>query len=110
MAVSVDSLRQTFPVYRKTEAETIQAKLVLARLSVNAAVWGAKHDAGVLYLTAHYLALDPAGQNAKLKPSDDMAQTVYGRTYTALLRQVTFGMRVAGLPGAGAFQDPSNGC
>lgn len=109
MAVSVESLRQTFPVYRKTEEATITAKLVLARLSVNAAVWGAKHDAGVLYLTAHYLALDPAGQNAKLKPSEDMAQTVYGSTYLTLLRQVTFGMRVAGLPGAGAFTGPNNG-
>jgi hypothetical protein len=90
-------VRQTFPHTRKTEEATLQAKLTLAKLSVNAAVWGTKADAGVLYLTAHYVALDPAGQNAKLKP-EDMAKTVFGQTYRQLLRQVTFGLRTAGLP------------
>jgi len=108
MAVSVQSVRQTFSVYRKTDTETIEAKLVLARLSVNPSVWGGKTDAGVLYLTAHYLALDPAGQNAKLKP-ENLAKTVYGQTFEQLKLQVTFGLRTAGLPPAGAFSRPNDG-
>ncbi len=97
MAVSVESFRQMFPVYRKTDQETIQAKLVVARLSVNPSIWGDKTDAGVLYLTAHYLALNPSGQNAKLEPPE-MGITPYGETFKRLQRQVTYGLRVAGLP------------
>ncbi|MDP6424351.1 MAG: DUF4054 domain-containing protein [Planctomycetota bacterium] len=108
MAVSVEQIRQTFPTFRKTDQETITAKLVLARLSVSAGVWGGKTDAGVLFLTAHYLMLDPQGQNAKLKP-ENLAKTVYGETYIQIRNQVTFGLRLAGLPPAGAFTDPANG-
>lgn len=98
--VTVESFRQAFDEFRTTDQQSIEAKLELAKLNVNAGVWGAKRDAGVLYLTAHYISLAPSGQNAKLKPAD-MALTTYGETYKAMLRSVTFGIRTAGQPPAG---------
>ena len=104
MAVTVEKFRQTFEEFRKTEGATIQAKLDVAKLQVEPSVWGDKTDAGVLYLTAHLVAMSPAGMNAKLKPSE--REALYKPTYTALKKQVTFGLRTAGVPPAGAFNEP----
>lgn len=105
MTVTVESFRDTFSEYRSTDDAEIQAKLTIAQARVGD-VWGVKADAGVLYLTAHLLALAPAGQNAKLKP-ENAAKTVYGTEYKTMLREVTFGLRTAGLPNA--TEDPFNG-
>lgn len=96
MAVTVQSFKNTFSEFRKTDDAEVQAKLNLARLSVAPSVWGDKADAGVLYLTAHLLALAPAGQNAKLKP-ENAGKTVYLQHFDRLKREVTFGFRTAGI-------------
>ena len=103
--VTVESFRQQFDEFRTTDQQSIESKLAIAKQNVNASVWGNKLDSGVLYLTAHYLSLAPSGQNAKLKPAE-MAITTYGQTYKTLLRTVTFGIRTAGLPPAGATHGP----
>ncbi len=108
MAVTVQRFKNTFSEFRKTDDAEVQAKLDLARLQVEPSVWGLKTDLGVLYLTAHMVALAPAGQNLKLKP-ENAAKTVYWQTFTAVKRQVTYGLRTAGLPPAGAFSEPNNG-
>ncbi len=108
MAVSVQSFRQAFEEFRKTDEATIAAKLKVARLQVNAGIWRDKEDAGVMYLTAHLLALSAAGQNMKLKPGDTGA-TVYSTQYETMKRQVTYGFRTAGAMPADALQDPVNG-
>ncbi len=102
MAVSVESFKQTFSEFRSTENEEIEAKLRIARLQVASGIWGDKTDAGVLYLTAHLVALAPAGQNAKLKPVN-AAQTVYKITFDQMKRQVTTGYRTAGLVPSGVI-------
>ncbi len=106
MAVTLAKFRNTFSEFRKTDDNEIEAKLAIARLQVNAGVWGAKTDTGVLYLTAHLVALGPAGQNAKLKP-ENAAKTVYRQHYRAVMRSVTFGFRTAGLPPVDAFDLPN---
>jgi hypothetical protein len=108
VAVTVDSFKQTFDEFRKADNALVEAKLKLARLRVAASVWGAKADGGVLYLTAHLLALAPAGQNLKLKP-ETAAKTVYLIEFDRMKLEVTYGLRTAGLPPAGATDRPNNG-
>ncbi len=96
MAVTVARFKLTFSEFRKTADAEIEAKLALARLEVNTTVWGAKADSGVLYLTAHKVEMAPAGENAKLVPKD--GSTIYLKEYRRLMRQVSFGLRTAGLP------------
>ena len=102
MAVTLPRFRNTFSEFRDTEDSEIEAKLALAALEVNADVWGTRADAGVLYMAAHLVSLAPAGQNAKLKP-ENAAKTVYLMHFKRMQRAVAYGFRVAGLPGAGAF-------
>ena len=106
MAVTLPRFRNTVPEFRKTDDNEIESKLALAALRVNASVYGDQADAGVLYLTAHMVALAPAGQNAKLKP-ENAAKTVYWVEYRAIMRSVTFGHRIAGTAPPGAFTDPN---
>ena len=108
MAVTVESFKQFFEEYRKTENATVQAKLTQAVLQINSSVWGDKTDLGTLYLTAHMLALAPAGQNMKLEP-ENAGKTVYWFEYTMIRSQVTYGFRTAGVPSAAALEDPANG-
>lgn len=107
MSVSVQSFKQTFEEFRSTDDAAVSAKLALAKLQINAAVWGAKTDLGVLYLTAHLVSLSPAGQNAKLKPTEN-AKTIYGEQYKQYKRQVTYGLRTAGAMPGGATNNPNN--
>lgn len=106
MAVTLPQFRNTFEEFRSTDDASIKAKLVLAATMIEPSVWGRKADFGMLYLTAHLVALGPAGQNAKLKP-ENLAKTVYGQQYLTVRRSVTFGLRVAGLPPADAFDNPN---
>ncbi len=101
MAVTVQSFKQTFDEFRKTDDALVDAKMKLARLRVAPSVWGPKADGGVLYLTAHLLALAPAGENMKLKP-ENAAKTVYLIEFDRMKLEVTYGLRTAGLPPAGA--------
>jgi len=107
MAVTVAKFQQTFSEFRKTDPEEIQAKLTLAALRVNTVVWGARADFGILYMTAHLLALAPDGQNAKLMPGVS-ANTVYLDTFNVVKKAVTVGYRQAGQPLASAFNDFTN--
>ena len=106
MAVTTESFVDAFDEFRKTDRNTVEAKLRFAKLEVAPAVWGPRTDVGVMYMCAHLISLGPAGQNAKLKPSEEMARTVYGQHFMKMQRAVTFGLRVAGLPAASAFEDP----
>lgn len=108
MAVTVQNFKNAFSEYRKTDDEEIKAKIRFAQQRINSSLWGDKYDQGVMYMTAHLLAVAPAGKNAKMKP-ENMAKTVYWHEYTALKNSVTYGFRTAGLPPANAFNDPSNG-
>lgn len=104
MAVTADSFRNAFSEFRKTDAEEINAKLRFARLEVNASIWGNRADTGVMYMTAHLLALAPAGQNAKLKP-ENAGKTVYLQHFDRIKRAVTFGFRTAGAAPASALDE-----
>lgn len=108
MAVTVQNFRNAFEEFRKTDEELIASKLRFARQRINATVWGDIYDQGVMYLAAHLLSVAPAGQNTKLKP-ENAAKTVYWLEYERLRNTVTYGLRTAGLPPAGAFSDPNNG-
>lgn len=80
--------------------------LASAALELSPCVWGnygtvgnpmTPADQGHLYLAAHKLATGPFGQNAKLVNSrkDGFARTAYGQEFERLMRQKTFGFRVA---------------
>ena len=105
MAVTLAQFRNAYSEFRKSDDGDVSAKLMLAELEVNRAVWGPRADAGVMLVCAHFLAMAPAGQNAKLKPPQD-GETMYFKQYKRTRRAVTSGFaRTAGMPRADAFTD-----
>ena len=101
MAVNFTTFVAAFPAFRRTDREVVEIKIAEAVLQVDAAVWGAKADMGVGYLTAHLLAMMPVGEHARLVPKNAKAVrgealTTYERQYKALVRQVASGFRVTG--------------
>lgn len=108
MAVTLAKFRNAFSQFRKTDDGEIEAVLVLARLEVNTDVWGDRADSGIMYMTAHKLSLQAAGENAKLKPAN-AGKTVYLVEFNRMKRAVTSGFaRAAGMPSANAFNDITN--
>ncbi len=106
MAVTLAKFRNAFDEFRSTDDGAIEAKLVLARLEVNAGVWGGRADSGVMHMTAHLLSLAPSGQNARLKVT---GRTPYLMQYNRMKRAVTSGFaRTAGMAPPGAFNEPIN--
>lgn len=92
MTVSLHTFRDEYPEFRNTADTEVTRKLARAKNRVRSNIWGDLTDEGVGLLTAHLLALAPAGQNARLDPK---TMTMYMPEYKKLQRVVTFGLRVA---------------
>jgi hypothetical protein len=81
-----------FPEFGAVDTTFLQAHLNAAVLEVDANIWGAKVDQGIMYLAAHKIALSPFGNNAKLVAKD--GTTTYEKHYSRLKLQVSSGFRV----------------
>lgn len=73
---------------------TIDAYLAQALLRLSPKMYGNRIDEAQGYLTAHKLALSPAGQAARLAPAQ--GDTTYWTHFKQIMREVTIGMRETG--------------
>lgn len=95
VATVSDFLAQ-FPEFVNTntaQPALVPAFLAAAELEIDREVWGAKGDQGQMYLAAHKLSLSPFGNNAELTAGSGV--TTYQVHYDSLVRQVSYGYRVA---------------
>lgn len=58
MAVTVASFKTRFPSFATVSNSTIEMLLAEAVVILSESYWGVKYDIGVMYYTAHLLALD----------------------------------------------------
>lgn len=89
MAITRASFVQQFPEFEEINAEPmcqpmIDRCLTSALMFVDAAVWGARFEAGVLYKAAHLLAMTPFGENARLQ--GDRTSSVYSVVFEDMLK------------------------
>ena len=97
ITVTVSSFLERFPEFTAVNEDfptLIQLVIDEAILQVSLAVWGDKADLGVLYLTAHLLAISPYGEPSRLAPGT--GDTIYLHTFKTLQKEVTSGYRVVG--------------
>jgi hypothetical protein len=92
MAVTVQSLVRRYPEFQKTDQLHVQACISDAELMVDRGYYGTKADMAVHALAAHYLAISPVGEMARLDKKSE--ETVYSRQYTSIKRSVGAGFRV----------------
>lgn len=93
MGAARDAFIVQFPEFTNSSVALVEAMLSAALLEIDADIWGDKATQGQWYLAAHKMALSPYGNNAEMK--DNRGLTTYWVHYTALVRQVASGYRVA---------------
>lgn len=88
--------RVRFPELAKLPDATIQDAITRATAQTAAGVWGALADESIGYLAAHYLALSPYGQMARLE-INGQPTTTYMVHWKRLARIKACGLgRIAG--------------
>lgn len=118
MAITIKDLRAKFAEFKDCDQGLALEAIEEAELNINADAWSVRADLGAVYLAAHLLKIAlkadaiPGGPISQLKTSDVSAsyaapridpavalsfgtlmQTVYGRRYFELRRQI-FASRV----------------
>ncbi len=98
--IDLARFRVRFPEFKFVTDALVQAVLDETTLEISAEVWGVKQDLGHGLLTAHRLAVSPAGQAARLVSAK--GDTVYFGEYQRLVIEVAgFSLRVTGGPTGG---------
>ena len=113
MAVTVQDVKDAFSEFSCVSTTKIERFLTQASGQISSDAWGeSKADAGLLYLTAHFLKLDADGDSSPAGPLSSkrvgdisagfaigdviskewLSSTVYGRVY-AQLRSLVFAAR-----------------
>jgi Protein of unknown function (DUF4054) len=92
MALDVSTFKLSFPEFKSTADEMVEAYLVRAATHCDAEAYLTKYEDAVLYRCAHMLALSPQGASAKLVNKD--GSTTYGMHFDDIRREVAAGWRV----------------
>lgn len=92
--LDVATFRSRFPAFAgQTPSDAVvQAKLDEAAEQIDETVWGTRAEAGHGNLTAHLLALEPFGQDARMVAKD--GSTVWGTRHEELAKIVGGAYRV----------------
>lgn len=94
MSVTRASFLVRFAEFTNADDALVDAVIAEAAARTPERTWGAKADAGVMYLAAHLLACSPYAAQLKLTAKD--GTTWYGRERTRLEGIVGSGFRVTG--------------
>jgi hypothetical protein len=81
VAVSVLRFKKYFPEFKNTDEFLVEQKLDMAIKETSSGAWGSNGDHAIMLLTAHYLSISPAGEQARLKMENrgDMYKVEYDR-------------------------------
>lgn len=96
MAVTIGDFRLRFPELDKAPQQIVTRCLATANNWVNPDIWGGVSDDGVAYLAAHYVAMSPGGEHARLDPKavkgdDPLSTTIYGVNFLAMRNAIAVG-------------------
>lgn len=91
MAVTVSSLQTRYPEFANVPSATVQAAIDDAALMIDSAFWGNKSDMGITALAAHYIAINPLGEFARLDKKRE--KTVYWMQYQQIMYSLGAGCR-----------------
>ena len=92
MALTPSEFKLSFPEFRSTADELIQAQLDRAARHCDPLVYLTKHEDAVMYRAAHLLALSPQGAAARLVGAD--GSTTYQIHFDEIRRELGAGWRV----------------
>jgi hypothetical protein len=100
--VNLATFRDVFPEFGTSIApeatdEQIQAQLDFAAQSISASIFGGSYEQAHGLLAAHYIALAPGGQQARLDPKQVQqteTSTTYGLAFLRIRNKVTTARRV----------------
>jgi hypothetical protein len=92
MAVYAAELRTRYPEFNNAPDALVQQCIDDATLMVDAAVFGAKTDIAIKALAAHYIAINPLGEMARLDKQGK--ETTYWLQYQGIRKSVAAGFRV----------------
>jgi hypothetical protein len=88
MTISVARFKQAFPEFKDTDYDLCSQKLTQATDMVRTDIAGNKAELLVMLQAAHYIAMSPAGEFARL----ESGETMYARELKTLTRMVTMGV------------------
>lgn len=91
MAVSASMFDNRFPEFAGRPDDLLTSILAAATARCHSDAWGTGRNEGVLYLSAHLLALSPYGREMRMVNKD--GTTAYEGTYRDLLIGATAGRR-----------------
>lgn len=91
MAVSAATFDARFPEFAGRPDALLTSVLAAATARCHSDTWGTGQNEGILYLTAHLLALSPFGREMRMVNRD--GTTAYQGTYETILIGATAGRR-----------------
>lgn len=90
--MNVPTFLATYPEFSGIDPDMVTPFLARATTRLDPTVWGTRLEEGIGLLTAHLLALSPAGQMARLV--SEKGKTTYGTEFATLCRVVSIAIRV----------------
>ncbi len=94
MALTYNDFIVRFPHFSNAPAAQVQVELANAARMVSTLLFAEQRDDAIGLLAAHRMALQPGGENARLKTLDGKSRTTYGDMYEDMLMNVVPGDRV----------------
>jgi len=95
--LSLAEFRTRFPEFTNLPDALVSSRLEWANAELNEGVWGDERDIGLGFLTAHYCALAPRGEDMRLKKSKDSPTTFYYMEYKRWLTMRAGGARISAI-------------
>lgn len=95
--LTIEDFRTQFPEFEAMPDNMVSQRLSWAHTQCDVSVWGDYRSIGVGFLTAHYCAMSPGGEDMRLERSKGMPLTFYELQYNDWVRRVAGGARVAAL-------------
>jgi len=92
VAVDATTLVTRYPEFTSTPATLVAACIADAQVMIDASYYGAKADAATHALAAHYIAINPLGEMARLDKKGE--KTTYLLQYNQIKRSLGAGCRV----------------
>jgi hypothetical protein len=101
--LTLEQFREQFPEFAEASDSLVESRLDMAKLMCDPEVWGQKRSLGIAFLTAHYIAISPGGEemrlqgNQKAGKAGEIPKTYYENEYQMLQRIVAGGAYIAAI-------------
>jgi hypothetical protein len=93
--ITTAQFRERFPEFGNLPDSMIEQRISWAEAETDEGIWGDNRPIGIGFLTAHYCAMTPRGEDMRLKNSKQEPTTFYEIQFKKLMRKVAGGARLA---------------